>query len=96
LKHSHHYVRFAACQAIGQIATDHQPYFQNTYAAEVLPALIATVDDQSLKVQSHAISALINFNEEVNKSDLLPYADALMQMLFERIGPDKSRKVSLI
>lgn len=93
LKHSHHYVRFAACQAIGQIATDHQPYFQNTYAAEVLPALIATVDDQSLKVQSHAISALINFNEEVNKSDLLPYADALMQMLFERIGPDKNLKL---
>lgn len=93
LHDQHHRVRFAACQAIGQIALDHQPMFQKNYAQVILPALVAVLDDPAPRVQSHAAAALINFAEEVEKADLMPFADQLMHKLFERIALDKPRMI---
>ena len=38
-------VRWAACQALGQMCTDLGPELQNTYHAKVLPAIMALMDD---------------------------------------------------
>lgn len=93
LSDQHHRVRFAACQAIGQIALDHQPLFQKNYAQVILPPLIVALDDPSSRVQSHAAAALINFAEEVEKADLMPFADQLMNKFFEGVKPDKPRMI---
>lgn len=86
-------VRFAACQAIGQIALDHQPYVQLSFFKEVLPALINAFDDNSIRVQSHASSAFINFAEEVQKENLLPYGDIVVQKLLGKININTPRLV---
>lgn len=86
-------VRFAACQTIGQIALDHQPYVQMNFFAEVLPALIATFEDMSPRVQSHALSAFINYAEEVQKEDLFPLADILVKQLLTKLNPNVNRSV---
>ena len=38
-------VRWAACQALGQMCTDLGPDLQNTHHAKVLPGLMAVMDD---------------------------------------------------
>lgn len=86
-------VRFAACQTIGQIALDHQPYVQMNFFSTIIPALIATFEDVSPRVQSHALSAFINFTEEVQKEDLLPLADVIVKQLLCKINPNVNRSV---
>ncbi|ORM39719.1 Importin-5 [Babesia sp. Xinjiang] len=86
-------IRFAACQTIGQIALDHQPYVQITFFEEVIPALITTFEDQSPRVQSHALSAFINFAEEVQKENLLPLADLIVKQLLAKINPNAHKSV---
>lgn len=39
-------VRFAAAQAIGQMSLDQTPYIQEQFASEMLPLLIARMDDE--------------------------------------------------
>ncbi|KAF8822042.1 HEAT repeat-containing protein [Cardiosporidium cionae] len=79
-------VRFAACEAIGQVSLDHKPFVQETYHKEVLPSLLDAMNDSSARVQSHAMAAFINFTEEVTKSFLQPYVHCLMQQLIPRIS----------
>ena len=50
-------VRYAACQAIGQMCTDFGPTLQTKHHAAVLPALLSLMDDvQNPRVQAHAAS----------------------------------------
>lgn len=86
-------VRFAACQTIGQIALDHQPYVQMSFFEEVIPALLNTFEDHSPRVQSHALSAFINFAEEVQKENLLPLADVIVKQLLAKITPTANKSV---
>ncbi|GFE53671.1 karyopherin beta [Babesia ovis] len=86
-------IRFAACQTIGQIALDHQPYVQLSFFDEVIPALISTFEDQSPRVQSHALSAFINFAEEVQKEDLLPLSDVIIKQLLAKVNPSANKSV---
>ncbi|EDO06826.1 uncharacterized protein BBOV_IV004650 [Babesia bovis T2Bo] len=86
-------IRFAACQTIGQIALDHQPYVQMTFFDEVIPALIAMFEDRSPRVQSHAMSAFINFAEEVQKEDLLPLSDMIVKQLLTKVNPAANKSV---
>uniref|UniRef100_A0A3B0MQ31 Importin (Karyopherin) beta, putative n=1 Tax=Theileria annulata TaxID=5874 RepID=A0A3B0MQ31_THEAN len=87
-------IRFAVCQTIGQIALDHQPYVQLNFHEEVLPPLIKAFEDPSPRVQSHALSAFINFAEEVQKDHLLPYSDVVVQRLLAKISANTSRSVT--
>ncbi|UKK00203.2 importin beta [Theileria orientalis] len=86
-------IRFAVCQTIGQLALDHQPYVQLNFYEEVLPSLITAFDDASPRVQSHALSAFINFAEEVQKEHLLPYADVVVQRILFKINMQTNRSV---
>ncbi|UKJ87792.2 importin beta [Theileria orientalis] len=86
-------IRFAVCQTIGQLALDHQPYVQLNFHEEVLPHLITAFDDASPRVQSHALSAFINFAEEVQKDHLLPFADVVVQRILLKINMHTNRSV---
>ncbi|XP_061745785.1 importin-5 [Nerophis ophidion] len=78
----HPRVRYAACNAIGQMATDFAPTFQKKFHDKVISALLQTMEDQSNpRVQAHAAAALINFTEDCPKSLLIPYLDNLVQHL---------------
>ena len=45
-------VRWAACQALGQMCTDLGPEIQNTQHTKILPALMTLMDDfQNPRVQ---------------------------------------------
>ncbi|XP_070711530.1 importin-5 [Pempheris klunzingeri] len=78
----HPRVRYAACNAIGQMATDFAPTFQKKFHDKVISSLLQTMEDQSNpRVQAHAAAALINFTEDCPKSLLIPYLDSLVQHL---------------
>uniref|UniRef100_A0A8K9UHS9 TOG domain-containing protein n=1 Tax=Oncorhynchus mykiss TaxID=8022 RepID=A0A8K9UHS9_ONCMY len=91
----HPRVRYAACNAIGQMATDFAPTFQKKFhdkglrpaqliklITDVISALLQTMEDQTNpRVQAHAAAALINFTEDCPKSLLIPYLDSLVQHL---------------
>jgi len=83
MKDSHPRVRWAACNAVGQMATDFQPDFQEEFHASVLPALIGTMDDTANpRVQGHAAAAVINFCESASPTLLEPYLRPLLQKLY--------------
>ncbi|XP_060681846.1 importin-5 [Hemiscyllium ocellatum] len=82
LQDPHPRVRYAACNAIGQMATDFAPTFQRKFHDKVISALLQTMEDQANpRVQAHAAAALINFTEDCPKSLLLPYLDNLVNHL---------------
>uniref|UniRef100_A0A8C0BAB0 Importin 5 n=1 Tax=Buteo japonicus TaxID=224669 RepID=A0A8C0BAB0_9AVES len=82
LQDPHPRVRYAACNAIGQMATDFAPGFQKKFHEKVIAALLQTMEDQgNQRVQAHAAAALINFTEDCPKSLLIPYLDNLVKHL---------------
>ncbi|KAG8137568.1 hypothetical protein E2320_004795 [Naja naja] len=88
LQDPHPRVRYAACNAIGQMATDFAPSFQKKFHEKasiklcVIAALLQTMEDQgNQRVQAHAAAALINFTEDCPKSLLIPYLDNLVKHL---------------
>ncbi|XP_053311326.1 importin-5 [Spea bombifrons] len=82
LQDPHPRVRYAACNAIGQMATDFAPAFQKKFHEKVIASLLQTMEDQANpRVQAHAAAALINFTEDCPKSLLIPYLDNLVKHL---------------
>lgn len=47
LQDSHPRVRYAACNAIGQMATDFAPVFQKKFHDIVVPGLLLVMDDSA-------------------------------------------------
>lgn len=65
LSDAHPRVRYAACNALGQMASDFAPDFQEKFHNVVVPSLLTLLDDQmNPRVQAHAGAALVNFFEE--------------------------------
>ncbi|KAI0475178.1 ARM repeat-containing protein [Xylariaceae sp. FL0804] len=89
LKDSHPRVRWAGCQALGQMSTDFSPTMQKEYYDTVLKAIIPVLDSQEGRVKAHAAAALVNFCEEAEKSILEPYLDDLLSHLFQLLQNDK-------
>lgn len=76
----HPRVRYAACNAIGQMATDFAPEFESKFHAQVLPALCRLlIDNSSRRVQAHAACAMINFFEECQQENLTMYLDMITE-----------------
>ncbi|KAG0205651.1 hypothetical protein BGX28_002767 [Mortierella sp. GBA30] len=87
LKDPHPRVRFAACNAIGQMATDFAGQMQKDYHAVVLTNLIPVMDDAPFpRVQAHAAAALVNFCEAAEKRTLEPYLDAIFERLLSLLN----------
>ena len=55
-------MRYACCNAIGQMSTDFAPVFEKKFHARVVPGLLHLMDDTANpRVQAHAGAALVNF-----------------------------------
>ncbi|XP_030375758.1 importin-5 [Scaptodrosophila lebanonensis] len=75
-------VRYAACNAIGQMSTDFAPTFEKKFHEQVVPGLLSLLDDvENPRVQAHAGAALVNFSEDCPKNILTRYLDAIMTKL---------------
>lgn len=76
----HPRVRHAACNAIGQMATDFTPEFENKFHSQVIPALCRLlVDFSNIRVQAHSACAMINFFEECPQEILANYLDPITE-----------------
>ena len=82
LKHPR--VRYAACNCIGQMATDFAPTFQKKFHTKVIPGLLMILDDEANpRVQAHGGAALVNFAEDSPKNILLTYLDSILNKLLD-------------
>lgn len=78
----HPKVRWASCQAIGQLCTDLGPDLQEEQHARILPAVMGLMDDfNAPRVQAHACAAVVNFAESTDQDVMAPYLDALIGKL---------------
>lgn len=89
LKDPHPRVRWAACNALGQMSTDFKGTMQNKYHQIVLPNLIPVLQSSEPRVSSHAAAALVNFCEEAEKDTLDPYLDSLLNHLLGLLQSSK-------
>ncbi|KAK7739238.1 importin subunit beta-3 [Diatrype stigma] len=89
LKDPHPRVRWAGCQALGQMSTDFAPTMQKDHYDTVLRAIIPVLDSPEGRVKAHAAAALVNFCEEAEKVILEPYLDDLLSHLFQLLQNDK-------
>lgn len=82
LQDPHPRVRYATCNAVGQMSTDFAQIFEKKFHDKVIPGLLMVLDDNANpRVQAHAGAALVNFSEDCPKSILTPYLNAIMDKL---------------
>jgi hypothetical protein len=89
LRDPHPRVRWAGCNALGQMSTDFAGTMQEKYHQIVVPAIIPVLNSPEPRVQAHAAAALVNFCEEAEKSVLEPYLDELLTHLFQLLQSAK-------
>lgn len=89
LKDPHPRVRWAGCNALGQMSTDFAPTMQKDYYDVVLTAILPVLDSPEARVKSHAAAALVNFCEEAEKEVLEPYLDGLLNKLYNLLLNEK-------
>lgn len=89
LSEPHPRVRWAGCNALGQMSTDFAPTMQKEYFDVILKAIIPVLDSPEPRVKSHAAAALVNFCEEAEKTVLEPYLDELLSSLYRLLQYDK-------
>ncbi|KAK4983443.1 importin subunit beta-3 [Elasticomyces elasticus] len=85
----HPRVRWAGCNALGQMSTDFKGTMQTKYHQVVLPAIIPVLKSAEPRVQAHAAAALVNFCEEAEKATLEPYLDSLLDNLLTLLQSPK-------
>jgi hypothetical protein len=83
LVHTEHArVRYAACNAIGQMCTDFAPTIQKRCHEKIVPALLATLGDlQHPRVAAHAGAAIVNFCEDCPKTVIKVYLNPIMEKM---------------
>lgn len=89
LKDPHPRVRWAGCNAMGQMSTDFAPTMQKEYYDIVLKAIVPVLDSPEPRVKSHAAAALVNFCEEADKATLEPYLEDLLGRLYQLLQNEK-------
>lgn len=89
LRHPHPRVRWAGCNALGQMSTDFAGTMQEKYHQVVLTNIIPVLNSPEPRIQSHAAAALVNFCEEAEKATLEPYLDQLLGHLMRLLESPK-------
>ncbi len=89
LRDPHPRVRWAGCNALGQMSTDFAGTMQEKYHQTVLSNIIPVLDSPEPRIQSHAAAALVNFCEEAEKAILEPYLDDLLSRLLHILSSPK-------
>ncbi|KAK9764648.1 importin subunit beta-3 [Basidiobolus ranarum] len=87
----HPRVRYAACNAIGQMSSDFASTLQKKFHQPILSNLIPVMDDTSCpRVQAHAAAAMVNFCESATKKILEPYLDTIFERLLTLLHSSKT------
>uniref|UniRef100_A0A7E4VVA8 TOG domain-containing protein n=1 Tax=Panagrellus redivivus TaxID=6233 RepID=A0A7E4VVA8_PANRE len=82
LKDAHPRVRYAACNAIGQMSSDFGPTLQKKCHEVVVMALLERAVDLSChRVAAHALAAFVNFAEDCPKAIITVYLDRIMEKM---------------
>ncbi|KAI3644716.1 hypothetical protein MP228_010880 [Amoeboaphelidium protococcarum] len=91
VKDSHHRVRYAACNALGQLSSDFEQTLQSKYHQLVVPALCSVMDPQQeqSRVMAHAAAALVNFCEGAQQHHVSPYLEHIFQRLTVLVSLNK-------
>lgn len=89
LRDPHPRVRWAGCNALGQMSTDFAGTMQENYHQPVLTNIMHVLESSEPRIQSHAAAALVNFCEEAEKSVLEPYLDDLLTHLLQLLRSPK-------
>ena len=89
LRDPHPRVRWAGCNALGQMSTDFAGTMQEKYHNIVLSNIIPVLDAPEPRVQSHAAAALVNFCEEAERETLEGYLDDLLPHLLNLLQSPK-------
>eukprot|EP00427_Karlodinium_veneficum_P011921 CAMPEP_0169096962 /NCGR_PEP_ID=MMETSP1015-20121227/19272_1 /TAXON_ID=342587 /ORGANISM="Karlodinium micrum, Strain CCMP2283" /LENGTH=1123 /DNA_ID=CAMNT_0009157749 /DNA_START=60 /DNA_END=3431 /DNA_ORIENTATION=+ len=90
--HAHPRVRYTALHAIGQLANDQAPQFQEHFHKEVMPMLLRKMDDPVDRVAAMAMSAFVSFGEELEDFMRL-YSNAFMEKLGNRLTSSQHRGI---
>ena len=90
LQDPHPRVRWAGCNALGQMSTDFATTIEEKYHHIVLPAIVPVLESTEPRVQSHAAAALVNFCEEADPETLEPYLDNLISQLMSLLQSPKT------
>eukprot|EP00834_Sanchytrium_tribonematis_P002131 NODE_60_length_27201_cov_1.043318.p1 type:complete len:790 gc:universal NODE_60_length_27201_cov_1.043318:22901-25270(+) len=77
-KDPHPRVRYGAVHCIGQLATDMAPELSEMYHQVILNGLLETMNDNILRVSTHAANASMNVLEHLPKEESSLYISALM------------------
>ena len=91
LEHPNPKIRYAALHCIGQISDVMTEEFQETYGAEVLPALIKVLEDPVPRVSAHCCSAITNFMDGCSEE----LAFAHMTELSQKLGVHMRQGISI-
>lgn len=86
LADAHPRVRWAGCNAIGQMSTDFQGDVQEKYTEQVLGALVPALESRESRVATHAAAAFVNFFEQADEETIAPFLDALLEKLLHLLG----------
>lgn len=89
LQDPHPRVRYAGCNALGQMSTDFAGTMQEKYHTVVLSNIIPVLNSPEPRVQAHAAAALVNFCEEAERKVLEPYLADLLQHLLQLLRSEK-------
>jgi len=93
VRHPHPRVRYTALHAIGQLANDQAPHFQERSHAQVMPILLEKMDDEVDRVASMAMSAFVSFGEELETALMMSYANPFMTKLVQKLSSSNHRMV---
>jgi len=91
--HPHPRVRYMALHALGQLANDQAPHFQESSHQIVMPVLLKKMDDPVDRVAAMAMSAFSAFAEELDTSLMLGYAQNFMEVLVVKLQTTQHRGV---
>jgi len=91
LNDPHPRVRWAACNAVGQLSTDLAPTIQKNAHERIMHALVPLLETPEPRVQAHAAAALVNFCEAIGSEVEIiePYLDGILERLLGLLRSDK-------
>ena len=93
LEDSHPRVRFAACNALGQMANDFSPEFQERFHGTFIPSMVNLFTlSENPRVQAHCGAALVNFFEECSPKLVVQYMDLVAERI-ERVLSTKMQEL---
>lgn len=93
VEHQHPRVRFMALHAIGQMANDQKPKFQEAWHGTFMPVFAKMMDDTVSRVAAMALSAFVAFTEPLDTTLMAGYARGFMEKLVAKLQSTQHRGV---